>query len=243
MCIKNVKRALAATLMATLVMASTLTAAAGGTGGTGGSGGGSSISGNSTAEAANSDSGSSSNDGSSSSEVNTPETVAVQVEVVKAGGAVKLAGTSVTNTVAGAIVAKSVQGVAVTTPLANVKANLGLAVNQTPYITVFDTDAKKSNLAMACVNSAVQANGGSVVTSLNVDLGAKNSNGKFVTLSNGSAAMAVGLPKNADTSKTYYVVCVQPGGVITVLQDQDTNPATVTFEIKAGLGTYALVAK
>ncbi len=235
MCIKNVKRALAATLMATLVMASTLTAAAAGTAGTGGSDG---VPGNSTAITTSSDSGS-----SSSSEVSTPETVAAQVVVVKAGGAVKLAGMSVTNTVAGAIVAKSVQGVAVTTPLAAVKANLGLAVNQTPYITVFDTDAKKSSLAMACVNSAVQANGGNVVTALNVDLGAKNSNGKFVTLSNGSAAMAVGLPKNADTSKTYYVVCVQPGGVISVLQDQDTNPATVTFEIKAGLGTYALVVK
>ncbi len=232
MCIKNVKRMLAATLMATLVMASTLTAAASGTGGTGGSTG---ESGNSTAVATSSAS-------SSSSEESTPAAVAAQVEVVKAGGSVKLAGMSVTNTVAGAIVAKTVQGVAVTTPLANVKANLGLADNQTPYIIVFDTDAKKSNLAMACVNSAVLANGGSVVTALNVDLGAK-SNGKFVTLSNGSAAMAVGLPKNADTSKTYYVVCVQPGGVISVLQDQDTNPATVTFEIKAGLGTYALVAK
>ncbi len=237
MCIKNVKRALAATLMATLVMASTLTAAAAGTGGTGGSKGGSSIS------ATEDDSSSSSSESSNSSEASTPAAVAVQVEVVKAGGAVKLAGMSVTNTVAGAIVAKTVQGVAVTTPLAAVKASLGLADNQTPYITVFDTDAKKSNLAMACVNSAVQANGGNVVTSLNVDLGAKNSNGKFVTLSNGSAAMAVGLPKNADTSKTYYVVCVQPGGVISVLQDQDTNPATVTFAIKAGLGTYALVAK
>ncbi len=231
MCIKNVKRMLAATLMATLVMASTLTvAASGGSRGTGGSTGASTAT-------------SSSEESSSSSEESAPAAVAVQVEVVKAGGAVKLAGTTVTNTVAGAIVAKTVQGVAVTTPLADVKASLGLADNQTPYITVFDTDAKKSNLAMACVNSAVEANGGSVVTSLNVDLGAKNSNGKFVTLSNGSAAMAVGLPKKADTSKTYYVVCVQPGGAISVLQDQDTNPATVTFAIKAGLGTYALVAK
>lgn len=241
MCIKNVKRALAATLMATLVMASTLTAAAAGTGGTGGSKGSSSVSGNSSAASESRDSSSSTSE--SSSEASEPETVATQVVVVRAGGAVRLAGTAVTNTIAGAIVANTVQGVAVTTPLADVKASLGLADNQTPYITVFDTDAKKSNLAMACVNSAVQANGGSVVTALNVDLGAKNSNGKFVTLSNGSAAMAVGLPKNADTSKTYYVVCVQSGGVITVLQDQDTNPATVTFAIKAGLGTYALVAK
>ena len=52
----------------------------------------------------------------------------------------------------------------------------------------------------------------------------------------------VGLPKNADTSKTYSVVCVQPGGVVTILKDQDDSPATVTFEVKAGLATYAIVA-
>ena len=32
-------------------------------------------------------------------------------------------------------------------------------------------------------------------------------------------------------------------GVITILDDLDTNPKTVTFDVKAGLGTYAIVAK
>ena len=55
-------------------------------------------------------------------------------------------------------------------------------------------------------------------------------------------AMVVGIPK-VDVTKTYSMVCVQPGGVVTILEDQDANPKTVTFAVQAGLGTYAIVAK
>lgn len=161
---------------------------------------------------------------------------------VSANGNVKVAGTTVKNTVSGSIVVKSLQGVAVTTPAEEVKASLGLKAGQVPHIMVFDTDAKKSNLAMNCVNAAAAAVGADVVSTINVTLNAKE-NGKYISLSNGSAGMVVGLPKKADLTKTYFVVCVQPGGVVTILNDQDLSPATVTFEIKAGLGTYAMIAK
>jgi hypothetical protein len=152
-----------------------------------------------------------------------------------------LAGSSVKTTVGGYYGAKSVQGMAITTALSSVKASLGLTGNQVPVVTVYDTDVKKSSKAMDSVNAAVAAIGGEYVTSLNIDLNAKE-NGKLVTLTNGSVAMATGLPKTADTTKTYCVVCVQPGGVTTILQDQDQDPKTVTFEVQAGLGTYAIVA-
>lgn len=144
--------------------------------------------------------------------------------------------------VAGAYAAKSVQGMVVVTPLATVKANLGLTGSQVPAITIYDTDVKKSSKAMACINAAAEALGAKVVTALNIDLGAKEK-GKWVKLASGSVALTAGLPKNADTSKTYSAVLVQPGGVITILEDQDTDPKTVTFEVKAGIGTYAIVAK
>ena len=95
---------------------------------------------------------------------------------------------------------------------------------------------------MECVNATAEALGGTSVATINVDLAAKE-NGKLVTLSSGSVGMVVGLPKGADTDKTYSVVCVQPGGVVTILEDTDASPATVTFEVKAGLGTYGIVAK
>lgn len=122
------------------------------------------------------------------------------------------------------------------------KASLGLKSGQTPYIMVFDTNAKRSPKAMACVDAAAAALGGEVAAVLNVDLGAKEK-GRFITLSNGSAAMVVGLPKGVDTTKTVSVVCVRPGGTTTILEDKDANPNTVTFDVAAGLGTYAIVMK
>ena len=212
----KVKRLLAATLAATMMMATALTAAA--SGGSGGSTG-----------------------ASTSTEAST-ESAAPEVKTSAAGATVNIAGMKIATTVAGVYSAKSVQGMAVITPADTLKASLGLTGSQTPYIVAFDTDPKKSNKAMACVDAATTALGGTFVTALNIDLAAKN-NGKVVKLANGSAAMLTGLPKGADMTKTYYVVCVQPGGIITILEDQDVSPATVTFEIKAGLGTYAIVAR
>ena len=209
----KIKKILAATLAATMVMASAMTVCA--TTQSGGSG--------------------------SSSSTESPKTYAQKAEVTS-NAVVKVAGLDVKTSVAGVYAAEKVQGCAVITDLATVKANLGLKPGQNPKIVIYDTDAKKSDKAMACINAAAEALGGKVVAALNIDLGAVEK-GKWIELKDGSVAMAVGLPKDADTTKTYSVICVQPGGVVTVLEDKDTNPKTVTFDVKAGLGTYALVAK
>lgn len=206
----KIKKILAATLAATMVMASALTVCASTTTQSGG-------------------------------ESYAPQTYA-EKEAVTANATVKVGGVEVKTSVAGVYAAEKVQGCAVKTDLATVKANLGLKVGQNPKIVVYDTDPKKSEKAMACVNAAAEAAGVSVVATLNVDLGAVEK-GKWVTLTDGSVAMGVGLPKGADTTKTYSVICVQPGGETTILEDLDTNPKTVTFNVKAGLGTYALAAK
>ena len=223
----KIKRLLAATLAATLMMATTLTAAAATKGSSGSSG---SDDEEETVVVVE-------NNGGGYSAPAAPA-----VPVVSANGKITVAGAAVVTTVAGAYDVKTVQGAAVTTPAADVRANLGLAAGQTPYIMVFDTNPKKSNLAMACVNAAAEALKGTTVATLNVDLAAKQ-NGRLVTLSKGSVGMVVGLPKNADTSKTYSIVCVQPGGVVTILEDQDASPATVTCEVEAGVGTYGIVAR
>lgn len=205
----RMKKILAATLAATMVMASALTVCAS----------------------------SNTNSGSSSSE----STTVAPEEVKAANEAITVAGSTVKTTIAGGYAAKKVNGVAVITPIADAKAKLGLTGAQTPYVIVYDTDAKKSHLAMDCVNAAAESIQAQFVAAINVDLGARE-NGKFVSLKDGSLAMVVGIP-NVDVTKTYSMVCVQPGGVVTILDDLDTNPKTVTFEVKAGLGTYAIVAK
>lgn len=234
---KCLKRVLVMTLATTMLMANVLItqAASNGSSGSSGSAGTSSSSKKESSNAAEEFAG-------------TTEGTASVAEIVKdvatvsAGSSVSVGGTLIKSSIAGASTVKSFQGVAVTTPAADLKANLGLKDGQTAFVMSFDTNAKKSPLAMSCINAAIESTGGNFVTAINVELGAKE-NGKFVSLKNGSAAMVAGLPKNVDTSKTFYVVCVQPGGIITILQDQDTNPKTVTFEIKAGLGTYALAYK
>lgn len=233
------KKVLAMALAATMMFASAFTVSAA-SGGSAGSAGSvdvtvpSGSSGGSSESVASESSGDSSESAASATES--------FVTVPSAGSRVTVGGGVIQTTVGGVFAAKSVAGVAVITPIADLRASLGLSGSQTPHIVVFDTDPKKSNLAMNCVNSAAEALGGKVVSTLNVELRAKE-NGKFVALSNGSAGLVVGLPKNADTSKTYSVICVQPGGVVTILQDQDDSPATVTFEVKAGLGTYGIVAR
>ena len=166
----------------------------------------------------------------------------VQAATVTPGETVAVGGTYVQNTIQNIVLSKNVQGAVVSTPKADVKAALGLKAGQEPKLLVYDLDAKKSTAAMASINAAIEALQGTFVTAFDIDLSAVE-NGKKVTLTDGSVAMKVGLPKGVDTTKTYVMVCVQPGGVTTVLEDQDSNPATVTFAVQAGLGAYALVAK
>lgn len=214
---RKIKRALTGILAATMVMASVFTVNAGyGYGGPG--------------EGASDD-----DEIVESTEVD---------EVTKSEGAtISVAGSSVKTTIAGGYAAKNVEGVAITTPLADVKASLGLKPGQTPYIIVYDLNPQKSYKAMDSINAAAEALGASVVTSLNVDLGARQ-DGKFVSLSGGSIGMVAGIPKaSIDPTKTYSVVKVQLGGAVTVLDDLDTNPNTVTFEVAAGPAAYSIVAK
>lgn len=155
---------------------------------------------------------------------------------------VTVGGVEKETSIGGVYAANSVDGTVIQTPKEEIKEALKLSGSQTPVILIYDTDVKKSTNAMVCVNAAVESIGGDLVSTMNIDLGAKE-DGKWVTLQDGSVAMSAGLPKDADTTKTYSIVCVQPGGVITILEDQDQDPNTVTFPIQAGLGTYAIVAK
>ena len=95
---------------------------------------------------------------------------------------------------------------------------------------------------MNCVDAAAEALGGNVVATINVELSAKQ-NGNLTTLTDGEIKRVAGLPKGADTSNVYSVICVQPGGLTTILADQDSSAETITFSVKAGLATYAIVGR
>ena len=213
----KIKRILAATLAATMVMASSLPVFAGTTTKTGGGG-------------------------------STTETVTIsyaeimEQKAVKAGAEATVGGVKVVNTIKNYNMSNVLQGAAVTLPKADVAKALGLKVGQEAKVTIFDMDAKKSPKAMASLTAGAEAIGATIVSSLDIDLSAVEK-GKKVELKDGSMAMSVGLPKNVDTTKEYVMICVKYGGAIEVLEDLDTNPSTVTFAVKAGLGSYALAVK
>lgn len=237
----KMKKVFAALMAAGMVMSSGMTALAAGSGSAAPAASGSST-GSVQEDIVYSEIIGSSENTSSGTGGSSSASAAVLSTVKSAGTAISVAGSSVKTSIAGAYAAKKVQGAAVIDSMETVRANLGLKNGQTPYVMVFDTDARRSPKAMECVNAAVEALGGEVVAALNIDLGAKE-NGKFITLSNGSIAMVVGLPKGVDISRTASVICVRPGGRTTVLEDMDANPNTVTFKVEAGLGTYAIVVK
>ncbi len=146
-------------------------------------------------------------------------------------------------TLAGVYMATSVNGTAITTSMADIASSYALAKGEKPYARIYNMDVKKSPLAAAVINQAAAAKGAVVGPYINVELG-KMSNGKFSLLSSEGAAITlkVGIPKSfAQDGKTFAAVCVRPGGAVTILEDVDTNPDTITFATTGGQGAYAII--
>lgn len=146
-------------------------------------------------------------------------------------------------TLAGVYMATCVNGTAITTSVANIAANYGLTAGEKPYARIYNMDTKKSPLAAAAIDQAAASMGAVVGPYVNVELG-KMSNGKFSLLPSDGAeiTMKFGIPKSfAQDGKTFAVICVRPGGAVTILEDTDTNQDTVTFNTTGGQGAYAII--
>lgn len=146
-------------------------------------------------------------------------------------------------TTAGVYLATSVNGSVVSTSVAAIAEGYGLTGSEKPYAKFMNMDAKKSYLAAAAIDAAAQAKGAVVGPMLNIELG-KMTAGKYSLLPSDGAAirLSLGIPKNfAQAGATYAVVCVRPGGMVTILEDIDTNPNTVTFDTTGGAGAYAMI--
>lgn len=149
----------------------------------------------------------------------------------------------VTTTVQGVYLATCVSGTAITTSIADISGSYGLTAGEVPYARFYNMDAKKSYLAKAVIDNVAAAVGGTVGPCFNIEIG-KKANGRFSLLSQegGKIAVKVGIPKSfVQDGKTFAVVCVRPGGTVSILQDTDTNPDTVTFETTGGQGAYAII--
>lgn len=174
----------------------------------------------------------------SNTSVSAAETVTIPVT-----SSVSVGGKLLTTTVKGAYMSKAIPGTVVMTDKAALSAAYGLAAGEQPYVRIYDISEKKSPAAMASINAAAGAVGGTVVATVNMEQG-KLAGGKFSLLAQGGApiTMVFGIPKTAvKAGYAYAMICVRPGGMIEVLPDLDADPNTVTFNTTGGLGAYAMI--
>lgn len=167
------------------------------------------------------------------------ETTAVEVfKNVKSTSTVA----GVKSTVAGAYILEKGVAVAITTPATTIAQSFNLGAGERPYVKVFDMDVKKSNLALASLEIAAKAFGGTNVGFIQMEIG-KMANGEYSLLPAGpEVAASFSIPKAAQVAGARYaVIRVVEGGAFTLLEDTDTNPATVSFTTTGGAGAYAIV--
>lgn len=214
---KLVKRIIAATLAATLMIAPAITAGAA------------------------TDTGSGAATQTTGGTTTTQTTATVVNPNVSSESTVAVGGVVLKSQVAGAYAVRSLAGVAIRQSAATIKTAAGLAANETPFVRAYDITAKNSPAAFASINAAAASVGGTVIGAINIDLG-KLTAGKFSQLSADVAVPTTVGVKNPPAGKTLAVVKVLPGGAFEVLQDADDNAYTVTFNITGGLAAYAVIA-
>ncbi len=149
----------------------------------------------------------------------------------------------VKSTVSGVYLAREVTGTAVSTPTTTIAAGYGLAKGEKAVAKFSDMDPKKSYLAKQSMDAVAASQNAVVGPMLNIEFG-KMSGGKYSLLPTDGAdiRISVGLPKSfAQNDKTFAVIRVRAGGVVTILEDVDNNPNTVTFDTTGGAGAYALI--
>lgn len=149
----------------------------------------------------------------------------------------------VKTTVAGVYLATSVNGCAVTTGLSSISGSYGLTAGEKPYARFYNLEAKRSPLAKAAIDNAAVSMNAEVGPYVNIELG-KMAGGKYSLLPSNGAEIEVklGVPKSfVQDGKTYAMICVRPGGAVSVLKDIDADPNTITFNTTGGQGAYAMI--
>ena len=146
--------------------------------------------------------------------------------------------------VGGVYTAKSVNGVAVTSPVANVAAAAGL--NETDVangtnVRFYVCDSRNKE-AKTALKDVADASGRRIIAYIDADLYTITKDGVVsnIRMATSPVTMVFGLPGSLiDQGHTYSVICLAPDGTAVVFDDVDTNNATVTINANV-FGTYAI---
>ena len=163
---------------------------------------------------------------------------------------VTLAQTQMTSTVEeiksdlpGVYLATGVNGIVNLTDSTSMAQSYGLVSGEKPYAKISDMDGRKSYLAQLCIDNIAQTLNAAVGPAIDVEIGKMTSEGFSLLPEEGAPiTLRAGIPKSfAQEGKTFAVVAIRPGGAVSVLNDIDNNPDTITFDTTAGKAVYALI--
>lgn len=156
---------------------------------------------------------------------------------------VRVNGVTRVTSVRGAYMSQTFQGTVVSTGRDALGEAYGVENPGQLYIRIYDISEKNTPAAMASIEAAAEAVGGSVIGAVNMEIGSLE-NGGFTLLDQDGEeiTMIFGIPQNQiQEGYAYAMICVRPGGTIEVLPDLDIDPATVTFQMTGGIGAYAMI--
>ena len=116
---------------------------------------------------------------------------AEEAVVIPTTSTVTVGGKVMKSAISGAYLSKTIPGTVIETGSAVISESYGLTGAEKPYVRVYDITEKGSPMAYASINAAAAAIGGTVVGSVNMEIG-KLLGSKFSLLPQG-APIAVGL--------------------------------------------------
>ena len=165
-------------------------------------------------------------------------------QVVKAYSKVKssLTVAGIRSSISGVFLLEKGIGLATVTNSTAIASDYELDKEARPYVKAYDMDVKKSTLAKACMDATAEAFGARVFGYINFELGQMEA-GKYSLLSGGKGIDAViSIPSvNYTEGATYAVICVQEGGVISILKDTNPDNNVIDVTLPAGHCALALV--
>lgn len=149
-------------------------------------------------------------------------------------------GSVIVSTVGGSYSVHVVSGAAITTPYAQVAAALGAPAGAS--VTVRMRDSECGPMAQKSIQDGIQglANAGITATeAAALDIFAYVNKESVISVST-PVRIQAGLPESMRDGSQVAVILVQEGGTVSLLRDQDNDPATITVDTP-GFGVFAFV--
>ncbi len=158
-----------------------------------------------------------------------------EVEKLEAQTTNTVAGTK--SSTAGVNLATTLDGFAVAAPVASVAS--GLDKGEAPFTKVYNFDAKKSTAAKSVIDTVAAGSGLTVGKTINFEMGTVKG-GKY-TPAEASGKIAESVPVKLGAAGGYTGAIQVSGNGVNILEDQDTNPNTVTVNVAPVRSVIALV--